>query len=46
VPEAEIEPRLRGIGDTLARVYQTARAEGVTPLAAALRLADDRIRAA
>lgn len=41
-PDA-IDAKVRGIGDTLARVYETARLDGVTPLAAAVRLAEERL---
>lgn len=41
-----IEIRVRGIGDTLTRIYETARTEGVTPLVAAVRLAEQRLAAA
>ncbi|HXF71412.1 MAG TPA: Glu/Leu/Phe/Val dehydrogenase dimerization domain-containing protein [Actinomycetota bacterium] len=44
--EAELEERLRGIGDTLLRVFALAEAEGITTDAAARRLAEDRIAAA
>ena len=35
----ELDRRLRGIGDTIARVFEYAESEGVTTNAAALRLA-------
>lgn len=40
-----IDERVRGIGDTLARVYESARASGITPLAAAVALAAERLSA-
>jgi glutamate dehydrogenase/leucine dehydrogenase len=41
--EAELEEALAGIGDTLRRVYRDADEGGVTPAAAAERLAAERI---
>lgn len=41
--EAEIERRLLGVGDTVRRVFATARERGITPLAAAEALAWERI---
>ena len=41
--EVEIDRRLRGIGDTLADVFHAARAQGITPLAAAVALAVERV---
>ena len=41
--ELEIDRRLRGIGDTLADVFHAARAQGITPLAAAEALAVERV---
>ncbi len=41
-----LEERLRGIGDTLRRVFALAEAEGITTDAAARRLAQERIAAA
>jgi glutamate dehydrogenase/leucine dehydrogenase len=41
--EAELEEALAGIGDTLRRVYRDADGGGVTPAAAAERLAAERI---
>ena len=39
----ELERRVAGIGDTLARLYEQADAEGITPDAAAERLAAERL---
>ncbi|HWO71118.1 MAG TPA: Glu/Leu/Phe/Val dehydrogenase dimerization domain-containing protein [Actinomycetota bacterium] len=41
-----LEERLRGIGDTLLRVFALAEEEGITTDAAARRLAEERIAAA
>jgi glutamate dehydrogenase/leucine dehydrogenase len=41
--EAELEENLAGIGDTLRRIYRDAEDTGVTPAAAAERLAAERI---
>ena len=41
--EAELEESLAGIGDTLRRIYRSADDAGVTPAAAAERLAAERI---
>ena len=41
--EAELEKSLAGIGDTLRQIYRDAEAGGVTPAAAAERLAAERI---
>ncbi len=41
--EDELERRLAGIGDTLRTIYAEADAEGITPEAAAARLATRRI---
>jgi leucine dehydrogenase len=41
--EEELEENLAGIGDTLRRIYRDAEESGVTPAAAAERLAADRI---
>jgi leucine dehydrogenase len=40
----ELERRVAGIGDTLARLYEQAEAQGITPDAAAERLAAERLR--
>jgi leucine dehydrogenase len=37
--------RVRGIGDTLREVFDLAEADGTTPLAAAVALADRRLDA-
>jgi leucine dehydrogenase len=42
----QMATRLAGIGDTLTRVFATADLDGVTPLAAADRMANERIAAA
>ena len=42
----EVLPRIAGIGDTLRRIYAIADSQAVTPYAAALRLAQDRVAAA
>ena len=44
--EDELERNLAGIGDTLRRLYRDADAAGITPAAAADRLAADRVAAA
>jgi leucine dehydrogenase len=44
--EAEALELVRGIEDTLTRVFEIARNEGITPLAAASHLADERLSAA
>ena len=41
----ELDARLRGIGDTVTRVFDDAESEGITSDAAALRLAHRRIEA-
>jgi leucine dehydrogenase len=41
--EAQLEENLAGIGETLRRIYRDAEETGVTPAAAAERLAADRI---
>jgi len=41
--EAELETALAGIGDTLRQIYRDADAGGITPAAAAERLAAERI---
>jgi glutamate dehydrogenase/leucine dehydrogenase len=41
--ETELEENLAGIGDTLRQVYRDAEARGITPAAAAERLAAERI---
>lgn len=43
---AEIERRVRGIGDTLRRIYDIAEAETITPLAAAEAYAAERLAGA
>jgi leucine dehydrogenase len=43
---AEARKRVRAIGDTLLHIFETARGAGVTPLAAAMRLAQARLEAA
>ncbi|HZP90790.1 MAG TPA: Glu/Leu/Phe/Val dehydrogenase dimerization domain-containing protein [Actinomycetota bacterium] len=42
---ARLEERLRGIGDTLAEVFRLAKAEGISPGAAADRLVERRLAA-
>jgi glutamate dehydrogenase/leucine dehydrogenase len=44
--EDELEQNLARIGDTLRTLFRTAAAEGITPAAAAERLAAARIAAA
>ena len=44
--EDELERNLAGIGDTLRRLYVDADAKGITPAAAAERLAAERVAAA
>jgi leucine dehydrogenase len=44
--EHELERNLAGIGDTLRDLYRTAEADGITPQAAAERLAAERVAAA
>jgi glutamate dehydrogenase/leucine dehydrogenase len=44
--EDELERNLAGIGDTLCRIYHDASAAGITPAAAAERLAAERIATA
>ena len=39
----ELERRVAGIGDTIARLYEQAEAQGITPDAAAERLAAERL---
>jgi leucine dehydrogenase len=41
--EAELERRVEGIGETLARIFETADAEGITTDEAAERLAAERL---
>lgn len=43
---ADVQPRVEAIGETLRNVYTLAGSDGVTPYAAALRLAQDRVAAA
>lgn len=43
MPPSNVMPRITGIGDTLRRIYQLAESESVTPYAAALRLAQERV---
>jgi leucine dehydrogenase len=43
--EAELDARLRGIGDTISRIFDDAESEGITTDAAALALAHRRIEA-
>ena len=40
----ELERRVAGIGDTIARLYEQAEAQGITPDAAAEQLAAERLR--
>ena len=40
---AELDRRVAGIGDTIARLYEQAEAQGITPDAAAERLAAERL---
>jgi leucine dehydrogenase len=44
--EEELEESLEGIGDTLRRLFRDADDDGITPAAAAERLAADRVAAA
>jgi leucine dehydrogenase len=44
--EDELERNLAGIGDTLRQLYRAADAQGITPEAAAERLAAERVEAA
>ncbi|MGP3534165.1 Glu/Leu/Phe/Val dehydrogenase dimerization domain-containing protein [Microbacterium sp. RD1] len=43
LPPAEVDARIAGIGRTLADIYDTASADGVTPQQAAVRIAERRL---